>query len=130
MEEALRCVEYGLYRPARVAAWVAAIDFCHEWAADAVRLAEVQRVRPKWSVNDVQDFRIQTDFAFFEALRDAGLIMKSTMKAFHGLLNKRNECAHPEDYSPSINDTLGYLDELMKRIDRLKRVPTSTVQSS
>jgi hypothetical protein len=38
------------------------------------------------------------------------------MKAFQGLLNKRNECAHPEDYDPTINDTLGYLDELMKRV--------------
>ncbi len=42
------------------------------------------------------------------------------MKALHGLLNKRNECAHPEDYYPSLNDTLGYLDEIFKRIGMLQ----------
>ena len=47
------------------------------------------------------------------------LITNSVMRALQGLLAKRNECAHPEDYEPSINDTLGYLDEMMKRIAAL-----------
>jgi hypothetical protein len=42
------------------------------------------------------------------------------MKAMHGLLNKRNECAHADEYDPSVNDTLGYVDELMKRIRNLQ----------
>ncbi|ACV80651.1 hypothetical protein [Nakamurella multipartita] len=43
------------------------------------------------------------------------------MKALQGLLAKRNECAHPGNYEPSINDTLGYLDEMMKRIEALPK---------
>jgi hypothetical protein len=27
---------------------------------------------------------------------------KTTMKALHGLLNTRNECAHPSDFYPGI----------------------------
>ncbi|WP_377323416.1 hypothetical protein ACFJIY_01970 [Pimelobacter simplex] len=121
MTEALRCLEYGLYRPAHVAAWAACIDFCHDWAAEPQRLPKLKAVRSKWALNDASDFRQQTDFAFFEALKAAGLITNTVMKAMHGLLNKRNECAHPEDYDPTINDSLGYVDEMMKRIAALQK---------
>jgi hypothetical protein len=53
-----------------------------------------------------------------------GLIFREkrpTVKALQGLLAKRNECAHPGNYEPSINDTLGYLDEMMKRIEALPK---------
>jgi hypothetical protein len=124
MREALQCVEAGFYRPAHVTAWAATIDFCHEWATVPKRLAKIQAVRAKWVVATQEDFHDQTDFAFFEAVKAAGLIPKSVMKGFHGLLNKRNECAHPEEYKPTINDTLGYVDELMKRISALQaKVP-------
>ncbi|CAM3633345.1 hypothetical protein OCAE111667_19485 [Occultella aeris] len=118
--EALQCAEQGFYRSAHVAAWAAVIDFCHEWAADPSRLAKIQAARTKWVLKGPADFRSYVDFQLFEALEAAGLMTKTVMKAFQGLLNKRNECAHPEDYDPTINDTLGYLDELMKRVAALQ----------
>lgn len=121
MREALQCVEAGLYRSAHVAAWAATIDYCHEWAAVPTRLTKLRNARPKWKLGGQADYHNVTDHAFFEALKDSALISKTVMKGFHGLLNKRNECAHPEDYKPTINDTLGYVDELMKRIDYLRR---------
>ncbi len=121
MREALQCLEAGFYRPAHVGAWAATIDYCHEWATEPARLAKIKSVRPKTKLDVQDDFHDMTDHAFFEALKAAGLIPKSVMKGFHGLLNKRNECAHPEDYKPSVNDTLGYVDELMKRMDYLQR---------
>lgn len=124
MREALYCVEQGLYRPAHVAAWAAFIDFCHDWGATGSNLPAIQAARPKWNINVPADFRLYTDFALFEAFETSSLISKTFMKAAHGLLNKRNECAHPEDYDPTINDTLGYVDELMKRIDALQKKPT------
>lgn len=42
------------------------------------------------------------------------------MKALHGLLNRRNECAHPSEYFPDLNETLGYIGELFKRIKQLQ----------
>jgi hypothetical protein len=119
MREALYCVEQGLYRPAHVSAWAAFIDYCHEWLTDSKRIALMRAARAKWTINVAADLRQQTDFAVFEAMHAAGLISKTVMKALQGLLNKRNECAHPEEYDPSLNDTLGYVDELMKRIAAL-----------
>lgn len=121
MREALYCVEQGLYRPAHVASWAAFIDFCHDWGTVGSNLPTIQATRPKWNINVPADFRLFTDFALFETFEASGLISKTFMKAAHGLLNKRNECAHPEDYDPTINDTLGYVDELMKRIATLQK---------
>jgi hypothetical protein len=120
MNEALRCVEYGLYRPAHVASWAAFIDYLYEWTWKAERIAKVRVARNKWKLDDAADMRLQTDFAFVEALKASGLVTNTVMKALHGLLNKRNECAHADDYDPTVNDTLGYIDELMKRIAKLQ----------
>ena len=115
--EALQCAEHGLYRSAHVTSFAALMDFLHEWiAADAQRLALIQANYPAWNIKGAADLREQKDHTLFEVLKKQGLITNSLMKALQGLLAKRNECAHPEDYEPGINDTLGYLDEMMKRI--------------
>lgn len=119
--EALQCAEQGFYRPAHVSGWAAFVDFCHDWLfGDATRLNSLRAARPNWKLDITSDLRELVDFQVFEGMNKSGLISKSVMKALHGLLNKRNECAHPDDYSPSINDTLGYLDELMKRVAALQ----------
>lgn len=123
MREALRCVEQGLYRPAHVAAWAAFVDFTQEWTVTGSRLTMLNGARKKWNITVASDLRDYTDYALFDALDAAGLISNTFKKACQGLLNKRNECAHPEDYAPTINDTLGYVDELMKRIATLQAKP-------
>ena len=40
------------------------------------------------------------------------------MKSLHGLLSKRNECAHPSDYEPEFSETIGYVSELLNRIKK------------
>jgi hypothetical protein len=42
-----------------------------------------------------------------------------TMRMMHGWLGSRNECAHPSDYFPDLNMTLGYISELVDRVKRL-----------
>ncbi|WP_127782529.1 hypothetical protein [Rhodococcus sp. X156] len=118
--EALQCAEHGLYRSAHVTSFAALMDFVHEWiAADPNRLTAIQAQYPQWKITQASDFREQKDYTLFEVLKKQGLITNAMTKALQGLLAKRNECAHPGDYEPSINDTLGYLDEMMKRIATL-----------
>jgi hypothetical protein len=50
-----------------------------------------------------------------------GLCEKSERKALLGVLNKRNECAHPSDFYPGLNESLGYFSELLKRIETLRK---------
>ena len=59
------------------------------------------------------------EFQIIEAAKDMKILTKSEMKALHGLLSKRNECAHPSEYFPDLNETLGYISELLNRIGKI-----------
>lgn len=80
----------------------------------------MQAARPNWSVKSAEDLRDYTDYQVIEAAKELRLCNKTVMKALQGLLNKRNEAAHPSDYFPNMNETLGYISELFHRIERLK----------
>lgn len=119
LKQALRCAEHGLYRAAHVMAWAAYVDYLQEkLASDG--LVKLLALRAKWTGKDISDLAEQyTEHAFLEAARDLGLLTKSDFKALSGDLAKRNECAHPSGYLPTLNETLGYISGLVQRIRRL-----------
>ncbi len=117
--EALRAVEVGLFRASHVLAWSGFIDFLHV-LIDAKGANAIAAARPAWMVRTAEDLRDHADFQVIELGRDLALYNKTVMKALHGLLNKRNEAAHPTDYFPDMNETLGYVSEIFHRIERLK----------
>jgi hypothetical protein len=100
-------------------AWAAFMDFLHQKLAED-GLNRLGGARPDWKVKHVEDLGSHADHQVIEAAQDCGLYAKTMKKALQGLLNKRNECAHPEEYCPELNDTLGYLDELFKRLATLR----------
>jgi len=114
--QALRCVENELFRAAHVMAWAAFADFLEEKiASDGFK--KLKQAKPNWKIASVEDLREQySEHAIIDASRDIGLCARSEMKALLGLLNKRNECAHPSDHFPGLNETLGYISELLRRI--------------
>lgn len=114
--QALRCVENQLYRASHVMAWAGFMDFLEE-KISSDGFIQLRISRPNWKFNSVEDIReLHSEYSIIEATRDVGICSKSEMKALHGLLNKRNECAHPTDFFPGLNETLGYISELLKRI--------------
>jgi len=117
--QALRCVENGLFRAAHVMAWAGFMDFLEE-KLGSDGFVSLGRVRPLWKLGTVEDVRDQSDYAIIEACRAMGLCDKTEMKALHGLLNKRNECAHPTNYFPGLNEALGYISELIQRVQALR----------
>jgi hypothetical protein len=36
-----------------------------------------------------------------------------------GLLARRHECAHPSSYTPNLNQSLGYVSELLERAGKM-----------
>jgi len=122
LRQSLRCVESELYRSAHVMAWAGFIDFVHEKLGED-GYKRVNTARPKWSISSPEDMRQWSDYQVIEALRNVGLCRTAAMKALHGLLNRRNECAHPEDYHPGLNEALGYISELLQRLDALQKRP-------
>jgi hypothetical protein len=120
LKQAVRCIEVEVFRAAHVLAFAAFIDYLHE-IAERDQFAALNTAREKWNVTSVEDLRERfSDYSFIEALEAAKLISKAERKAFHGLLTRRNECAHPSDFYPDMNQSLGYLSETLSRIEGLK----------
>lgn len=120
-KQALDCLEHNLNRPAHVMAWAAYIDLVEDkLASDG--LVKLKLARPGWvkyaTLDDIRDN--VAEYQLIEAAKDLGLITKAAMKALHGLLSKRNECAHPSNYTPNLNETLGYVSELLNRAGDLE----------
>lgn len=120
LRQSLRCVENELFRAAHVMAWAAFMDYLEEkLAADG--LVKLRAIRPAWKAASLQELRENAvEFQLLDAARELGLCGKTECKALQGLLNKRNECAHPSEYFPSLNESLGYVSEILQRIGLLE----------
>lgn len=119
--QALRCLENKLYRASHVMAWAGFMDFVeNKLASDGFK--KLRQVRANWRFKTVEELREKVpEYQLIESCRDVGLSSKNETKALLGLLNKRNECAHPSNYYPGLNETLGFISELLQRIDLLKK---------
>jgi hypothetical protein len=118
--QAVLCIECGAYRAAHVMSWASFMDYLQQkMASDG--LVKVKAKRSAWAkYATIEELREEIpEHQQVEAARDVGLLSKSEMKTIHGLLSKRNECAHPTHYRPGLNESLGYVAELLNRIDRL-----------
>lgn len=117
--EALRCVEQGLFRSAHVIAWAGFMDWLQHGLFDQ-HIAALKTARPKWKVNSIEDLQEQySDYNQIDACAAVGMFRKAVRKALHGLLNKRNESAHPGSPTPELNETLGFVSELFNRINQI-----------
>lgn len=116
IRQSLRCIENELFRAAHVLSWAALMDFIEE-RLSRNKFSRLNRIRPNWKVKSLDDLReVGSDYQIIEALRDLKLCSKTEDKALKGLLNKRNECAHPTDYFPDLNQSLGYVSEVLQRL--------------
>ncbi|KUI04452.1 hypothetical protein [Mycobacterium sp. IS-3022] len=122
LNEAMRAMEAKLYRAAIVMAWAAFVDFLQEKLASD-NLVAVHTARPKWSNwTTLDDLRENVPEAqMLDVARDVKLLTKPETKGLHGLLSKRNECAHPSGYAPGLNEALGYVSELLNRIPNINK---------
>jgi hypothetical protein len=121
MRQSLRCMESKLYRASHVMAWAGFMDFLEE-KLGSDGFVKLHAARPAWTFKTVEDLRETiVEHQIVESTMPVGLCAKSEMKALLGLLNKRNECAHPSDFFPDLNECLGYFSELLKRIETLRK---------
>lgn len=119
--EALRCVENQLFEATHVMAWAGFMDYLEEKMI-AEYLTDIKTVRSKWSISSKEDLREQaTEHQLITVCREVKLFSRNEEKAFLGLLNTRNECAHPSSYSPTLNETLGFISQLLNRINTLQQ---------
>lgn len=118
--QGLRCAETGLYRAAHVMSWAAFMDFLEE-KLQSDGLTRLRQVRPAWKGHTIEEMREYVpERQLVEVTQAVGLCTKNEVQSLLGLLQRRNECAHPSDLLPGLNETLGYLSELINRIRTLQ----------
>lgn len=120
-KQAMQCIEQGIYRAAIVMAWAAFIDVV-EQKLDEDGLVKVKTVKTGWVKFDtLEELRENVpEHQLIEAARDVKLLNKGETKTILGLLSKRNECAHPSGYRPDLNESLGYVAELLNRVEKIQ----------
>lgn len=120
LRQALRCVEQKLFRAAHVMAFACLMDYLEKWCSDE-SFVSVNNAHPNWNIVNLDNLKeSHSDFAIVLAMKKGGMISKTQQKAFHGLLSRRNECAHPSDYFPNLNQSLGYVSEIIERIRKIQ----------
>jgi len=118
-KQALRCAENELYRAAHVMAWAACEDFIEEKLSED-GLVKLRAARPAWQGADIREMaEYIPERQFVDVMKVLGLTTKNETAAFVSLLQKRNECAHPTGYYPDLNQTLGYMSEILLRLKSL-----------
>jgi len=122
IRQSLRCVEVGVFRGAHVLCWAAMADYIQEWLSlDGFQ--KLSQVKSNWRyVSSKEELgEYHSDFQIIEAFYDCGYCGKSMKKALDGLLSTRNDCAHPSDYFPDLNSTLGYISQIIIRFKTLEK---------
>jgi len=104
-----------------VLAWAALMDFLEGKLAKD-NFVGLNKVRDKWKIRSVDDLReTRSDFQIIGVVQSLEFCTKGEEKALKALLTERNECAHPSDYEPDLNETLGYVSKVLKRIGSLQK---------
>jgi hypothetical protein len=88
-----------------------------------IRISEAkQRAEEFWKFNSIIELRdTVTEHAIILSLHDCGYISKDERKALEGHLSTRNQCAHPSEYEPNYDETLGFISALLNRIKHYEK---------
>ncbi len=121
------CIENGIFGAAHVVAWIGFMDYLGDQltAYGIKKIIADKENLSKLKIENIDDLRENvTEHAIIIMLREIKVFSKSEMNSIHGLLSKRNECAHPTNYRPGLSETVGYVDELSKadRRNSIKKV--------
>ena len=113
--EATACLENGLLRAAIVLSWAGFFHVLSE-KLYSDHLSDLQSTRPRWVFNSLEELKENfTESAILDAAKEVGLVKKSHLREYQGQLSRRNQCAHPTLYRPSVNSALGYVDDMIRQ---------------
>ncbi len=117
-QEAIKAAEHECYRAGIVMAWAAFMSLFEDILFG--KRVELQALRPRWTLSSVDELRENyPEHQLIDAARELKIVSRTQGKALLGLLNKRNECAHPTGYKPEVDETLGFFHELLQRIKQI-----------
>jgi hypothetical protein len=116
LHESVLAAQAGLFRASHVLAWIDFSDYLSKLVAP-----DTGSNSSPDSVDD--EPRRPKDIALINIGRRLRLYNEATKKVLEGLLNDRNQCAHPSEYNPNLNDTMTFLGRLIGVMEALGKQP-------
>lgn len=109
--EAVTCLEHGLHRSAVVMSWSGFFFQFLEtfWDDHRGQLMGYSG----WKVKQFDDLLLKGDAEILTAAERLGFIDRNVRRNLDGRLAKRNLCAHPSAHIPSLNQAIGFVDEMI-----------------
>ena len=120
MRQALRCVENNLYRASHILAWTALVDLIQNiLRSDSFK--KLNAVKTNWKITSLEQLQDEiNEFQLIEACKDVKLVSEPEMRMLQGFSSKRNLCAHPSDFLPDFNQTVGYMADTLSMIKKIQ----------
>lgn len=113
--EATTCLQNDLRRAAIVLSWS---GFFHVFAQClySKHLSPLRKNKPKWKFKTLDELKENyVEHQILEAGKGTSLISSAELRLYQGQLVKRNQCAHPTLYNPSLNSALGFVDDMIRQ---------------
>ena len=120
VEEAVKCLEYGLHRSAIVMSWIAAVHVLQSQVCAEHLSAfnqEAARIDTKWRpAKTVDDLGRMKESDFLDRIVAISLIGKSVKTELKECLNRRNSCGHPNSLEISNNTVAHHIEILVVNV--------------
>jgi hypothetical protein len=113
--EAVICVEQNLLRAAVVLSWS---GFFHVLAERLYteKEKELRNLRSKWQFSGLKELKSNyPEYQILDVANELNIISNSKLREHKGQLSKRNQCAHPTLYKPSLNVAVGFVDDMLRQ---------------
>ncbi|KKN95096.1 hypothetical protein LCGC14_0181650 [marine sediment metagenome] len=120
VEEAMACLEAGLFRASVVFSWVGAIALLHAHVVANSLAAfnkEALRRNPKWKqAKTTDDLGMMKESGFLDVLQSISVIGKNVKQELQNCLKLRNGCGHPSSLKLGENRVAGHIEVLILNI--------------
>jgi hypothetical protein len=114
-KEAVNCLEQDWRRASIVLVWAGFFSVMTEKLYGKGE-SNIRFARPKWKFSDLTELlESYPESQIIDAYQAAKLIKPRDSKLYQGQLTKRNQCAHPTLFKPSLNVAIGYVDEMLRQ---------------
>jgi hypothetical protein len=116
LEDAIKCINAHIHRPAIIMMWLLTMDVLYEFVINNKLVefnSEIKRRNIKHAIATKSDFEDIKESIFIEVLRSCSIISKEQKKILDEKLDIRNSAAHPNQTSFKEAKVISFVEELM-----------------
>lgn len=116
LQEGVNCLKVRAVRASIVFVWSGAIRLVQQKLMDTALIGKtITSLRAqgiKANINSIDDWSYVKDIQTLQTAKDVGLYNKTEHQTIGNALVLRNQCGHPSNFTPTLNKTKSYLEEI------------------